>query len=520
MVDIELLAKEGKLFDGRYKLIRTLSTDGGTADVWLAIDINTVDNPDFIGGDTNGVSAEETGMMVAIKIYRPKNALDIEGEQRFRGEYKVVHNCRHTNLLQPTNFSICDETPYLELPYCKNGSSEKLIGRNMDEKDIWKFIFDVSSGLSYLHACIPQIVHQDIKPANVLIDDYNNYAITDFGISSQGGDKHVSYFDEDNSGTMAYMAPERFKENYKPVAESDIWAFGATLYEILTGSVPFGEEGGRSQLEKNMKVGAMGGKIPKDVQRLVFSCLSLNPKERPTANQIIKISEKHINSSSGILKYTSLVVLLLLASWGIYKFLTTQSSSFQQPISRVQQDTVTRQVTVSIEDIYEDALGRLNSKDVVEAKRGLNIMDSLSEKKYIPAMFHLAKIYGWAYNDNLLKQKDILGIEYYKDKKPNGLPLSKEYNEKALSLLHEILASKEIEENEIYIIKSNAAYIICFYYVYENEIFDINRDSLGKYMTESKFYLSKVKGEDDLKDKRKRQFENLEKELEKKIKNN
>ena len=137
MVDVEQLAKDGKLFDGRYKLLKTLSTDGGTADVWLAIDVNTIDNPELLGEESDNFSPDESGMMVAIKIYRPKNALDIEGEQRFRDEYKIVHNCRHTNLLQPTNFSICEDTPYLELPYCKNGSSEKLIGKAIEEKDIF-----------------------------------------------------------------------------------------------------------------------------------------------------------------------------------------------------------------------------------------------------------------------------------------------------------------------------------------------------------------------------------------------
>lgn len=48
---------------------------------------------------------------------------------------------------------------------------------------------------------------------------------------------------------MAYMAPERFQEGAEPMCQSDIWAFGATLYEILTGNVPFGEEGGRFQME-------------------------------------------------------------------------------------------------------------------------------------------------------------------------------------------------------------------------------------------------------------------------------
>ena len=114
MMDIEQLAINGELFDGRYKLLKTLSTDGGTADVWLAVDVNTIDNPELLGETRDDAYLEKSGMLVAIKIYRPKNALDIEGEQRFRDEYKIVHNCRHTNLLQPTNFSICGDTPYLE----------------------------------------------------------------------------------------------------------------------------------------------------------------------------------------------------------------------------------------------------------------------------------------------------------------------------------------------------------------------------------------------------------------------
>ena len=67
MVDVEQIAKEGKIFDGRYKLLKTLSTDGGTADVWLAIDINKIGNPDLIGGNTENISPEELGMLVLNK---------------------------------------------------------------------------------------------------------------------------------------------------------------------------------------------------------------------------------------------------------------------------------------------------------------------------------------------------------------------------------------------------------------------------------------------------------------------
>lgn len=101
MTNIQGFADKGELFDGRYKLLHTLSTDGATADVWLALDTNTIDTAyDEDGTAING-NADETGMLVAIKIYKPKSALDIEGEQRFRDEYKIVYDCRHENLLQP-----------------------------------------------------------------------------------------------------------------------------------------------------------------------------------------------------------------------------------------------------------------------------------------------------------------------------------------------------------------------------------------------------------------------------------
>ena len=470
MVDVEQLAKDGKLFDGRYKLLKTLSTDGGTADVWLAIDVNTIDNPELLGDESDNFSPDESGMMVAIKIYRPKNALDIEGEQRFRDEYKIVHNCRHTNLLQPTNFSICEDTPYLELPYCKNGSSEMLIGKVIEEKEIWKFIFDVSSGLSYLHACTPQIIHQDIKPANVLIDDYNNYAITDFGISSQRGGKHGFYFDEDNSGTMAYMAPERFCENYIPIAESDIWAFGATLYEILTGDVPFKEEGGKNQLENRMKLRPMGNNIPKDIQKLIFSCLSLKPQERPTANQIIKLSEKHLNSSNSIFKYTSIIIILSLLTWGIY--------------------TLVKPSPIPIEETYLSALTMLNSNDPDKVRTGEFIMDSLSKQKYLPAMYELARTYGW-YKDNIsLRRKKALGIEFSKSEEDftYGMPISDKYNAKARELYYNIL---DLKDSTSYEIKANVAYRLATYYANNNKIYSIDYNRAKEYLIIAKQYAIK-----------------------------
>ena len=68
------------------------------------------------------------------------------------------------------------------MPYCSNGSSATLIGK-MSEKQIWHFIRDVSCGLMFLHSQNPPIIHQDIKPDNILIGDDGKFIISDFGIS-------------------------------------------------------------------------------------------------------------------------------------------------------------------------------------------------------------------------------------------------------------------------------------------------------------------------------------------------
>lgn len=284
MADISKYSQGKELFDDQYKLLHRLSTAGGSADVWLALAVKTIDS---FGDDTEHL--EETGMKVAIKIYRPANALDIEGEQRFRDEFKIVYNCHHANLLQPTHFSIFEDCPYLVMPYCKDGSAEKLVGHVKDYGLLWKFIYDVSSGLAYLHKCVPPIIHQDIKPANVLIDQNGNYVITDFGISAKLSNPD-SYYEDASSGTESYMAPEKFSDKAVPKPESDIWAFGATLYEILTGDLPFNGRGGIAQSE-GCELAAIDASVPVAIRQLVYECLNLNPDKRPTAERISEFAK-------------------------------------------------------------------------------------------------------------------------------------------------------------------------------------------------------------------------------------
>ena len=425
MINIEQFFKSGELFDGHYKLLRTLSTVGGSADVWLALDMNTIDvEMDEEEGEVRQGS-EDTGMLVAIKIYKPKNALDIEGEQQFRDEFKIVYECRHANLVQPTSFSVFRKTPYLVLPFCRQGSSEKLIGRQIPEVRLWQFVADVSAGLDKLHNNIPQIIHQDVKPANVLIDNSNHFAITDFGISSKNGGAHGYYGDEERSGTFAYMAPERFTDGVKPKPESDIWGFGATLCEIITGKVPFGDDGGQAQKR--------GEEMPKldnvqeDLKRLIIDCLAFNPEDRPTAAYIMeaaRVRQYPIKPPKKRWWPIPLQILITcLLAGGLAYF-----------ILKDKKDVVAPQPT--IEELYNYALTDLNSDSVKNVKRGLALMDSLAGTKYIPAMYQMALTYGWFKDSVSIKRKHILGIAVNEE---DGITNDPQYGTKMAQYLRPIL---------------------------------------------------------------------------------
>ena len=283
MQDLSKYIEDGILFDGRYRLIKLLSTEGGTADVWLAENYESVDTK--LSEETDDVvRVDGTGVLVAIKIYRPKNILDVDGEQSFKAEFKTIFNCHHANLLPTTDYSIFDGMPYLVMPFCDNGSAESLVGC-IEEADMWKFLTDVAAGLSYLHSVSPQIIHQDIKPANILIDTNKNYCITDFGISIKSGVDDDHCMENVSSGTLIYMPPERFLDGYVPDASSDIWSFGATAYELITGDVPFGDRGGEAQLE-GANVPPIKTPISKRMAKIIYACLDANPKKRPSASYI------------------------------------------------------------------------------------------------------------------------------------------------------------------------------------------------------------------------------------------
>ena len=259
--------QSGNVIAQKYQLIKKLGS-GGSGNVWLAHDIL---------GDID----------VAIKFYGFANEHGIE---EFRNEFQLAYKLNHPNLLNVGNFDVFENCPYLVMPFCKKGSVVNQI-KKMSESNLWNFVEDVSCGLAFLHSQQPPIVHQDIKPDNILVMEDGRYVISDFGISHEYQTRmSIRNTNSVSSGTIAYMGPERFSETPKIVIASDIWSFGMTLYELAVGDVLWGGTGGCAQLN-GAKIPLSVPQVSADLLTLIKACLSPETEARPSAQQIYKYSQ-------------------------------------------------------------------------------------------------------------------------------------------------------------------------------------------------------------------------------------
>lgn len=273
MINLADIRDSKEKFDNRYRLIEKIG-GGGFSEVWLAHDLNA-------------------DMDVALKIYTPNGELDEEGKEDFKREFARLCDLNHSNIIHAIGFGIHkEELPYLAMSVCKNGSAKKLIN-NFEEEQLWTFIEQVALGLQYLHA--HSITHQDIKPDNILINSDGQYLIIDFGISTKTRNTlRKSSKEAVGGGTTWYMSVESFGTQSSDIHARDIWAFGASLYEIITGDVPFGQYGGVTQKSQSGKIPPINNDVSEELKQLVYDCLALDAWDRPDADALVKRAKDHI----------------------------------------------------------------------------------------------------------------------------------------------------------------------------------------------------------------------------------
>jgi len=269
----------GQSINERYELKKLLGK-GGFSVVWLAEDTLT-----------------ET--RVAIKIYAPDKGLDKDGLAQFKKEFKRTRNLRHPHLLVPDHFDVLEGTqsPFLIMPYCPGGSLATKISEEsvFSEQELARLIKQIGNGLAELHAA--KIIHQDIKPDNILIGTAGKYQLTDFGISRQMRSTLKKATANQSYMTVAYAPPERYTANPVDTPAGDIFSLGVMLYELCSGSVPWDGTGGMV-LNTGAEIPNLPDEYSNRLNTLVKSCMNKNYKERPSALQLKKWGNTFISQKS------------------------------------------------------------------------------------------------------------------------------------------------------------------------------------------------------------------------------
>jgi eukaryotic-like serine/threonine-protein kinase len=205
---------EGSTIDGRYRLLRRIGS-GGMADVWLAED-------------------PHLQRRVALKVLHRRFAQDREFVERFRREAEAAAGLSHPNIVSVFDRGDVDGTYYIAMQLLEGRSLKELIDQGLTPEQSAALIRQVLDAAGYAHR--HGVVHRDLKPQNVIVDDEGKATVTDFGIAHAG----ASEITQAGSvlGTPHYLSPEQ-AQGQAVTAVSDLYSVGVMLYEALAGRVPF-----------------------------------------------------------------------------------------------------------------------------------------------------------------------------------------------------------------------------------------------------------------------------------------
>ncbi|KAI9396301.1 hypothetical protein POPTR_004G108200v4 [Populus trichocarpa] len=211
----------------------------------LQISTNNFSNKNILGKGGFGIVYKgilHDGTVVAVKRLKDGNA--IGGEIQFQTEVEMISLAVHRNLLRLYGFCMTPTERLLVYPYMSNGSvALRLKGKPVLDWGTRKRIaLGAARGLLYLHEqCDPKIIHRDVKAANILLDDYCEAVVGDFGLAKllDHQDSHVTTAVR---GTVGHIAPE-YLSTGQSSEKTDVFGFGILLLELITGqrAIEFGK---------------------------------------------------------------------------------------------------------------------------------------------------------------------------------------------------------------------------------------------------------------------------------------
>jgi DNA-binding response OmpR family regulator/tRNA A-37 threonylcarbamoyl transferase component Bud32 len=225
---------------------------------------------------------------VAIKVLFPHVIGEEDVLERFVQEAHAIAQLDHPNIVTVYDFDRLDDTVYLVMKYVEGGSLGRLMnGHSMELGLAVELISQVGLALAYAHR--HGIIHRDVKPGNILIAEKHWAMLADFGlVKLLTGSKNLTRSNL-GMGTPTYIAPEQ-AEGLSPDHRADIYALGATLYEMVAGRPPFEAKTPMAILVKHLTElptppHRYNPDLPAALEGLILAALEKDPARRPQTAQ-------------------------------------------------------------------------------------------------------------------------------------------------------------------------------------------------------------------------------------------
>ncbi len=274
----------------------TVSMDG-SGPLRLNQQLGDYDVRELIGsGGMGAVYRAEHRLMrrqVAIKVLRGRSVYDLTLQRRFLREVRALGKLSHMNIIAAFDARLEGELLYLVTEWIQGEDLAQSIARTgpLTCPDALDHILQAARGLEYAHS--QGIIHRDVKPSNLLLDQHGTVKVLDLGLSRLLLDENESPSEALTQsmhilGTVAYMSPEQSRSPLTSDRRSDVYSLGCTLYFLLTGKPPYSGSTALDVLFSHDRdpipeVTDSNGSIDAETVRLLQSMLAKKPEDRPAS---------------------------------------------------------------------------------------------------------------------------------------------------------------------------------------------------------------------------------------------
>ncbi len=258
--------------------------------------------------------------VVAVKVLRSEKVADPDRRRRFVQEAKAASALEHPNIIAIHDVGQFEGIDYISMECVAGKTLDRLIPRHgLRLSEALRYAVQVAEALARAHAA--GIIHRDLKPGNIMVDEHGLVKVLDFGLAKltekeePDKDENTRTLDVHTGegaivGTVAYMSPEQVEGNSVD-ARSDVFSFGALLYEMITGHTAFRRESRMATLAAILKEdpdppSQVVPGLPREVERIVLQCLRKDPARRLQHMDDIRalLQDLKEESESGLLERT------------------------------------------------------------------------------------------------------------------------------------------------------------------------------------------------------------------------